>query len=110
MNHNFSLAIVTLLVIALLLSYIYLWNASAKKSAVTELCKNLCNEQLNESKSLSSGPCLSNEVALNWVCDVAHNPRQTIDNLPENQCNAFRNGTASHFVEVDENCGLIRAV
>lgn len=110
MNRNFSLAILTLLVIALLLSYIYLWNLNAKKSAVTESCVNLCKKQLNESKSLSSGPCISEEIAKSWVCDVAHNPRQEIDNLPENQCGAYVNGTARHFVEINENCKVIRTI
>ncbi len=110
MNRNFSLAIVTLLVIGLLLGYIYFWNVIAKKSAVAESCIALCKGQLNENESLSNGPCISNEIAFNWVCDVAHNPRQEIDNLPENQCEAFRNGTARHFIEVDEKCNLINAI
>ena len=110
MNRNIALATITFLVIALLLSYIYLWNLNARQSAVAESCANLCKKQLNESKSLSSGPCISEEIANNWVCDAAHKPRQDIDNLPENQCNAFRNGTARHFVEVTENCEVIRAI
>jgi len=110
MNHNFSLAIVTLLVITALLSYIYLWNLDAKKTEVTQSCANLCKTQLNESKSLANGPCLTNEIAPGWVCDVAHNPRQDVDNLAENQCNAFINGSARHFVEVNESCELLRTI
>ncbi len=46
-----------------------------------------------------------------WVCDIAHSPRQSeIDDLPENQCSAYREGRAKHFVEVDMNCNLIRAI
>ncbi|VVB59788.1 Uncharacterised protein [uncultured archaeon] len=73
-------------------------------------CENLCGQKSNEGQNLSSGPCLSGEIAPGWVCDIAHNPRQAVDDLPENQCSAFRNGTAHHFVEVDEKCNLIRAV
>lgn len=58
-------------------------------------------------------PCLSdNNPEWNisdWVCDVAHSPRQAIDDLPENQCAAFREGRAHHFVEVDPKCEFIRA-
>lgn len=75
------------------------------------LCKNICKQKLNESQDLSNGPCLSNDLGIEggWVCDAAHNPRSQIDNLPENQCSAYGR-TARHFVEVDENCNLIRAV
>jgi len=63
---------------------------------------------------LSDGPCLSDDnpewAIENWVCDVAHSPREAIDNLPENQCREFREGIASHFVEVDPNCKFIKAI
>lgn len=58
---------------------------------------------------LSSGPCLSNKVIPDWVADVAHNPRQDIDNLPANQCTAYLSGEAKHFVEIDLEGNLIRA-
>jgi hypothetical protein len=38
-----------------------------------------------------------------WVVDVAHNPRQAIDNLPENQCADYREGKVKHFIELDLN-------
>ncbi len=69
-------------------------------------CIELCKKQTN----LERGPCLSNNIEHGWVCDVAHNPREEIDNFPENQCEAFRNGTAKHFVELDTECNLIRAI
>jgi len=72
-------------------------------------CVNLC-KQAKLSQDLSNGPCLSNEVARNWVCDVAHDPRLEVDNNPANQCSAYREGKAQHFVEVDPDCNLIRAV
>ena len=74
-------------------------------------CINLCKEKVNESRNLSSGPCLfEDNRVVDWVCDVAHNPREAVDNLPENQCSAYREGRAQHFVEVDEKCNLIQAV
>ncbi|XOU94117.1 MAG: hypothetical protein ACNFW9_04700 [Candidatus Kerfeldbacteria bacterium] len=57
----------------------------------------------------SSGPCLSNAVIPGWVADIAHNPRQAIDDQPANQCSAFLDGTAKHFVELDLSGELIRA-
>lgn len=57
---------------------------------------------------LSTGPCLSNDLLPDWVVDVAHNPRQKIDDLPENQCQAFIEGRATHFVELDLDGEVIR--
>ena len=57
---------------------------------------------------LADGPCLG-VVLDNWVADVAHDPRQKVDDRPENQCEAFRSGEAEHFVELDPEGELIRA-
>src|SRR3989338_4624598 len=40
----------------------------------------------------SNGPCLTNDLLPDWVVDTVHNPRSNIDDLPENQCQAFREG------------------
>jgi len=83
-----------------------------EKEMAIEECVKACREALISGKDLSSGPCLLNPIPnlKNWVCDVAHSPRQEIDNLPENQCPLFREGKASHFVEVDLACNFIRAI
>ncbi len=78
-------------------------------------CVELCRIAHKEGIDLSTGPCLSDTYLTgwevnDWVCDVAHLPRQPVDNLPQNQCKAFREGRAHHFVEVDENCNVIRVV
>jgi hypothetical protein len=82
-----------------------------------DLCEQICrinpvNAPLE--RVYASGPCLSDNnpdwTIDDWVCDVAHNPRQDVDNQPENQCQAFREGKASHFVEVDTSCNFIKAV
>lgn len=84
---------------------------SPKETAISE-CKALCESALERGEDLSNGPCLANELegADGWVCDVAHSPRQAVDNDPSNQCSAYRAGVATHFVEVDTNCELIRAI
>jgi len=56
----------------------------------------------------ADGPCLG-VVLDNWVADVAHNPREEVDDRPENQCEAYRSGEAEHFVELDPEGELIRA-
>jgi hypothetical protein len=50
---------------------------------------------------LSSGPCLTNALQPGWVLDVVHNPRQKVDDLPENQCSTYGEGQSKHIVEID---------
>jgi len=45
-----------------------------------------------------------------WLCDVAHSPRQDADNRPENQCQSYGSRQANHFVDVTPECGVVRAV
>ncbi len=85
-------------------------NMSEKDRAINE-CIDLCINARDQGLNLSNGPCLSDLYSFNvndYVCDVAHNPRKSIDNRIENQCKEFRNGLKNHFIEVDENCSLIR--
>jgi hypothetical protein len=57
---------------------------------------------------MSQGPCLG-VIKKGWVADVAHDPRQKVDDDPANQCEAFRSGEATHFVELDPQGSLIRS-
>jgi hypothetical protein len=83
----------------------------AKEAAPAELCIAACQKALAEGKSLESGPCLLDPIAEapSWVCDVAHSPREAVDNEQANQCASFRRGEAKHFVEVAPSCQFIRA-
>ncbi len=72
-------------------------------------CILLCKTYRNNGTDLSSGPCLSGNIIPDWVCDVAHSPRQSVDNLEENQCPEYGK-SAHHFVEVNPECKLIRTV
>jgi hypothetical protein len=56
----------------------------------------------------SDGPCLTDALLPGWVADIVHSPRTPEDDLPKNQCSAFINGTATHFVELDTEGNLIR--
>ena len=60
---------------------------------------------------LEVGPCIAEELAGMplWVADIAHDPREDIDDAPENQCQRYREGEASHFVELTPGGELIRA-
>jgi hypothetical protein len=59
---------------------------------------------------LQVGPCIAEEVPdlTDWVVDIAHDPREDADEEPENQCRRYRDGEASHFVELTPDGALIR--
>lgn len=83
-------------------------NQENKTQAVIK-CQDLCQqESTNDGQGFDVGPCLSNAIAPDWVCDVAHKPRQTVDDDPAHQCSAVREGKAHHYVEVDGNCNIIK--
>jgi len=105
-----SILIVFVLVCISLLSGCTQEEAKKDVDKATLACINECNSWLNAGKDLSNGPCLLNPISdvPDWVCDVAHDPRQDIDNNPNNQCSTFREGRVHHFVEVDLNCELIK--
>ena len=105
-------ALVIMFVITMIFVATFLASMANKTGAsvAVKRCIQLCREAKAKGMDLSHGPCLSNNVAPGWVCDVAHWPRLPIDNEPQNQCSAFREGAATHFVEVDENCHIIRVV
>lgn len=84
----------------------------SEKDLAIEACVKACQDAIQD---LSNGPCLLNPISgMNWVCDVAHSPREDVDNLQENQCSAWREayerGETMHFVEVTPECEFIRAV
>ena len=82
----------------------------ADKDLAVAKAKELWRAKFLEGEDLSDGPCISNEVIPDWVADIAHEPRETVDELPQNQCSAYRDGTAKHFVELDPDGNLIRAL
>jgi hypothetical protein len=62
-------------------------------------------------EDLDVGPCIAENLPRlpEWVADVAHDPREGIDDASENQCRRYRAGEASHFVELTPDGELIRA-
>ena len=70
--------------------------------------REIYTKKVQEGVDMTLGPCLDNELDVDWVLDIAHEPRQAIDNFPENQCSAFREGKAKHFVELDPAGNLIQ--
>jgi hypothetical protein len=62
-------------------------------------------------QDLNAGPCISESLPglADWVADVAHDPRESVDDDPANQCRRYRAGDAQHFVELNVDGQLIRA-
>lgn len=58
---------------------------------------------------LARGPCLAEEVAPGWCVDIAHDPRESIDEEAANQCRSYLEGRVDHFVELAPNGDFIRA-
>lgn len=42
-----------------------------------------------------------------YVVDIVHVPRISEDDLAENQCEAYRNGSVSHYIELDKDGKLV---
>lgn len=82
-------------------------SGSASDLSPRQTCEKLCSRALAEGMDLSNGPCLSGNITTGWVCDVAHSPRQAVDNEPINQCPEYGK-SAQHFVEVSPSCIFIR--
>jgi hypothetical protein len=81
--------------------------AKADESTVA-LAKQAYTRAKARGVDMSRGPCLG-VIKPGWVADVAHDPRQDVDDRPENQCEAYRTGAADHFVELDPDGNLIRS-
>lgn len=110
------LLIVTLVVILITAFVTFFVNTFSSKSlskseidTAVNQAKHLYRQEKQKGRDFSLGPCLSNALMPDWVVDIVHNPRAPIDDLSENQCPAYREGTMRHFVELDIEGNLIRA-
>lgn len=116
-TNKITLVLLALMVIATTSFWVFINNNAAKgykpgiwpeaDQSVSQA--QLLYKQAKESNiNLISGPCLSNSVIAGWVVDIVHSPRQSIDDLPSNQCQSYLEGQAKHFVELDLEGNLIR--
>jgi hypothetical protein len=81
--------------------------ASADDETI-RLAKDAYARAKEQGVDMARGPCLG-VIKEGWVADVAHDPREDIDDRTENQCPAYREGDADHFVELDPEGNLIRS-
>jgi hypothetical protein len=92
---------------ALLLAAAGCGGAEADPETV-RLAKQAYERAVARGVDLAPGPCLGT-IKPGWVADVAHDPREDVDDRPENQCAAYRTGDADHFVELDPDGNFIRS-
>ncbi len=117
MNFKFRLFF-TIFSLILLVTLAILWMNTEKKeyqpgiSQEQDRAVNQAQLLYRESKAkgvdFSKGPCLTNALMPDWVADVAHSPREAVDDLPDNQCKVYLEGSAKHFVELDVDGNIIR--
>ena len=84
----------------------------ASFSSEDEILKNALNLYIQKKQAgldFTNGPCLG-KIADDWVLDIAHNPRQPIDDRSQNQCPEFLDGSSHHFIELDPSGNLIRSL
>lgn len=81
--------------------------APAVADDVLKNALNLYIQKKTEGTDFSKGPCLG-KAADDWVVDIAHNPRQAVDDKAGNQCADYVEGRAHHFVELDPDGKLIK--
>ncbi len=69
-----------------------------------------CALGLYENASVSginfNSQCLG--TCRDYAVDIVHVLRTNEDNIPENQCDAFRSGQVKHFIELDANGEIVR--
>jgi hypothetical protein len=73
-----------------------------------QLAKAAYAQAKQDGVDMSRGPCLG-VIKPGWVADVAHDPREDVDDQAENQCEAYRSGEADHFVELTPEGEFIRS-
>lgn len=82
-----------------------------ERNRAVAAAKQAYEQAVTRGDDLDKGPCIAEALPdlTDWVADVAHDPRADVDDDAENQCERYREGEASHFVELDPDGELIRA-
>jgi Flp pilus assembly protein TadD len=84
--------------------------SSDQAKAIAE-AKTAFQKAQSQGQNLSAGPCIEQQLPglPDWAADIAHNPRQPVDDQPANQCQSYRDGQTHHFVELTPTGQRIRA-
>lgn len=77
-----------------------------QKPNVLLVARQKYNQAVLGKIDFSSGPCLG-KITDDWVLDIAHLPREPIDDLLVNQCSDYLAGNVHHFVEMSPQGEII---
>ena len=85
--------------------------SEADRDRAVDTATGVFDDAKASGQDLDEGPCIAEELPglPDWVVDIAHEPRADVDDDPANQCQRYRDGDASHFVELTPQGELIRA-
>lgn len=75
-------------------------------SVISKKALELYQKNKAQNVDLSNGPCLG--TIDNYAIDIAHTPREEVDDKLENQCPDYNNGKLKHFVELTPFGTIIR--
>lgn len=89
-------------------SYYYRPGISPEDDEAVRQAKVVFQEKSALGLDYTNGPCLTNDLMKNWVVDIVHHPRESIDDNPQYQCAAYIEGRAKRVVEMDQNGDIIR--
>jgi hypothetical protein len=84
---------------------------SGERDRAIAAARDAYDRAVAEGVDLDAGPCIAEDLVgvPGWVADIAHDPREEVDDDPANQCASHREGNASHFVELTPDGEVIRA-
>ena len=80
--------------------------AQLDKEELKRKAKVLYDVSQRQNLDFTKGPCLGH-INDDWVVDLVHQPRNSDDEVPENQCTSFLMGQAHHFIELDLNGNFV---
>jgi hypothetical protein len=72
---------------------------STRPARLANLAHAAWRDASADGTNMDDGPCLG-IITDDWVADVAHDPREAVDDERANQCDEYHAGKAHHFVEV----------
>lgn len=75
-------------------------------SAISQKAVELYQKTKEQGADFSNGPCLG--TIDYYAIDIAHIPREVVDEKSENQCPDYINGKLKHFVELTPFGTIIR--
>jgi hypothetical protein len=82
-------------------------NYVSEQQQIISCALNLYDGEKNKNITFNN-QCLG--TCGDYAIDIVHSPRTSEDDLPENQCDDYKNGKVGHFLELDKNEEVVRII